>query len=259
MAVDLGKQVGPLPLGAWLAVVAGGLGIAWYTTRTGNRGPELVEDVGGVPGVGVGAPAPWTPITGTPAPTPEPITTNEQWAVKAITWLLAQGYPPLQSDSAVRKYITGTKLSVQESTLIGVVLVALGPPPQPLPPVEDPEPEPDPGPGPRPRPRPRPRPEPQPQPPPLPPYGTTVSVPIEYNLYQWVDDLNAQYPGLNTDFIRLFGRVTGDVTALNPFARQYMRWDGPDGSSKIPVFTPYWANPGKRSGKYIGIPPHRIR
>lgn len=257
MAVDLGKQIGPLPLGAWLAVVAGGLGIAWYTTRTGNQTPIAVEDGSGVPGVGVGAPAPWTPIGGTPQDgtgQPQPITTNEQWAQRAIQWLIANGYPPVQSDSAVRKYVTGTKMSVQETTLIGIVLVAIGPVPQTLPPVqEDPDPEPEP------EPDPQPQPQPQPGPPPLPPIGTTLSVPIEYNLYSWVGDINRQYPGLNTDFVTLFGTFVGDLRALNPFARQYMRWDGPAGSTLIPVFTPYWANPGKRSGKYIGIPPHRIR
>ncbi|HVI71470.1 MAG TPA: hypothetical protein VM656_08300 [Pyrinomonadaceae bacterium] len=248
MAVDLGKQVGPLPLGAWLAVVAGGLGIAWYTTRTGKQAPIPVEDVSGVPGVGVGAPAAWTPITGTPPDgQQQAITTNEQWTNRAISWLIANGYPPVQSDSAVRKYITGTRMSVQETTLIGIVLVAIGPPPQTLPPAEEPDPQPDPDPAPAPGPA------------PLPPYGTTVSVPIDYNLYTWVGDLNRKYPGLNTDFVTLFGTFNGDVRALNPFARQYMRWDGPAGSTLIPVFTPYWANPGKRSGRYIGIPPHRIR
>jgi hypothetical protein len=251
MAVDLGKPVGPLPLGAWLAVVAGGLGIAWYTSRTGKQ-PIEVEDTSGVPGVGVGAPAPWTPITGQPESGQQQpvITTNEQWANKAISWLIANGYPPIQSDSAVRKYITGTRMGVQETTLIGIVLVALGPPPQPLPPVEN-EPNPDP--------EPEPEPDPQPQPKPLPPFGYTVSVPIEYNLYQWVDDLNREWPGLNATFNGLFGQTYLDPRGLNPFARQYMRWDGPDGSTKTPVFTPYWANPGKRSGKYLGIPPHRIR
>lgn len=148
MAIDLGKQYGPLPLGAWLAVVAGGLGIAWYTRRSGAT-PIPMEDTSGVPGVGVGAPAPWTPITGTPPvtePTPQEPQTNDQWAVIAIRWLVAQGYPPNVADSAVRKYISGVALSVQEYTLIGLALVApsVGPPPQPLPPVEDQEPPPPP-------------------------------------------------------------------------------------------------------------------
>lgn len=141
MPVDLGKQYGPLPLGAWLAVIAGGLGIAWYTSRT--RTPVEVEDGSGTPGVGVGAPEPWTPISGSqPQQQPAPITNNEEWGQKAIGWLIAQGYPPTQSDSAVRKYLTGTKMSVQETTLIGLALVALGPPPSLLPPVEDDEPAP---------------------------------------------------------------------------------------------------------------------
>jgi hypothetical protein len=136
MAVDFGKQVGPLPLGAWIIVVGGGLGIAWYSMRGGSA-PVVVEDTSGTPGVGVGSPADWTPLQGTGSNVPAAPTTNEQWGQKAIQWLIAQNYPPTTSDSAVRKYLSGQGgLSVQETTLIGIVLVAVGPPPQTLPPTE---------------------------------------------------------------------------------------------------------------------------
>jgi hypothetical protein len=140
MALDLGKQVGPLPLGAWVVVVGGGLGIALWTRRNAAAAtPETVEDTSGVPGVGVGAPAPWTPITSTPTTTTAP-TTNEEWGRKVITWGLAMNYPPTLVDSAVRKYLSAVALSVNETAFMAVALVANGPPPQQLPPVEDEDP-----------------------------------------------------------------------------------------------------------------------
>lgn len=142
--LDLGKQIGPLPLGAWLAVVGGGLGIAWYTRRAGTT-PEAVEDTSGVPGVGVGAPAPWTPITGTPDASPVQPTTNEEWGRKVANWGYAQNYPPTIVDSAVRKYLASVPLSVAETAFIAIALVANGAPPQQLPPVEGQDPLPPPG------------------------------------------------------------------------------------------------------------------
>lgn len=137
---DMSKMVGPLPLGAWLAVVGGGLGIAVYTRRQSNAGPAygeehiVPEDIGTIPGVGTGpgwvaVPPPTTALPGAPEPT-----NNEEWARKATNWLIAQGYGPAVSDSAVRKYIAGEQLGAQEYTLTDIVLGAIGSPPVPLPP-----------------------------------------------------------------------------------------------------------------------------
>ncbi len=139
MAIDLGKQIGPMPLGAWIAVVGVGLGIAWYTRNTGKE-PTIVEDTSGTPGVGVGGSGQW--VGTTPPTTDSPVnktpTTNEEWAQKAAQWLIAMGYPSAMSQQAVSKYVTGVKLSAQEYTLIALALVAVGPLPggQPLPPEE---------------------------------------------------------------------------------------------------------------------------
>lgn len=135
--MNLGKQIGPLPLGAWIVVVGAGLGIAYYTTRS-RTAPTVVED-GSVPsGVGTGGSGMFTELVPVKQPTDNAKpTTNEEWGVKAINWLIAMGYPSQRADSAIRKYLAGTKLGPDEYSLVGLALVSQGAPPQVLPPSED--------------------------------------------------------------------------------------------------------------------------
>lgn len=178
MALDLGKQIGPLPLGAWAAIVAGGLGIAWYTrgtTPATDEGPQ--RDTSGDPDVGTGGSGQFVPITPptTSGPTTPTIEDNQAWAVYVTRELIARyNYDPLLVDSAVRKYITGARLSASEYVIIRQALIIMVPP-DPLPadentgapPPTTPIPRPPtsvPGPvRPRPIPRPVPRPQPKPQ------------------------------------------------------------------------------------------------
>lgn len=136
-SLDLGKQIGPLPLGAWFVVVATGLGIAVWNRR--NNSPVEVEDTSGVPGVGTGAVGGMIPTTPTAPtePTPTAPTTNEEWGQRAITWLIGQNYDATLSDSAIRKYLAGMQPSVSERVLIGMALARFGAPPQLLPPVDE--------------------------------------------------------------------------------------------------------------------------
>jgi hypothetical protein len=130
--LDLGKQVGPLPLGAWAAIVAGGLGIAWYT-RKSTPVNVPVNDTSGNTGVGGGAG--WIAV----APPTESIggagkpTTNEEWAVAAINYLVHGGKDPAAADLAIRKYLESQSLSVMEKAMISEALLYLGSLPQPLP------------------------------------------------------------------------------------------------------------------------------
>lgn len=121
-------------------------------------------------------------------------------------------------------------MSVQETTLIGVVLVGIGPPPQQLPPAEEGDPDPPPV-------------NPPPANPPAAEAPRYVSVPLGFNLYQMATELAAAYPGHGITFTRLFGYFPGDITALNPGHRAYMVWP-----EKVPMF--------RASG---GVPPIRIR
>jgi hypothetical protein len=138
-SVDLGKQVGPLPLGAWVAVVGAGLGIAVYTRRqsAASSEPTVVEDTSGVPGVGTGVNGNWTDVTPQP-PTDAPTvyTDNDSWARAAIDRLIADGYPAAQVNSAITKALGGgvgdNALSVTEFAIWARALVLLKSPPQPV-------------------------------------------------------------------------------------------------------------------------------
>lgn len=137
MAIDFGKQVGPLPLGAWVVVVGGGLGIAYYSyTRSGSSDPTVVDDTSSPAGVGDGTTGGWTttsPATGT-ASTSGSIapTTNEEWAYQATQFLIGLNTPPTTAQSATSKYIAEQQLSVSEYALINLALLSIGPLPSPL-------------------------------------------------------------------------------------------------------------------------------
>jgi hypothetical protein len=164
--MDLGRQYGPLPLGAWVAVVGGGLGIALYTRSRDKAPAQIVEDTSGTAGVGTGAVSTWisnnppAPVADAPKPT-----TNEEWSRLAIAYLINEGYDPSLADTAVRKYMESQPLSLAEKAMMDTALRHLGPPPIPLPaPPELPKPPEPPPPPPAPTPTP-----PPPPPAPVPP------------------------------------------------------------------------------------------
>lgn len=163
--LDLGKQIGPLPLGAWIAVVGGGLGIALWSRSRGDGGEvEIVEDTSGTPGVGEGAGTPGFIPINPPNQTPgdnvtEEYNTNEEWGRAAIEYLIGQGHPAGIANSAITKAlaggeINGAKMSPQEWSLWSIALRKLGSPPTPVnvpPPTSVPGPViPPPGPNPKP-------------------------------------------------------------------------------------------------------------
>ena len=168
---DMGKMYGPLPLGAWLAVVGGGLAIALYTRRTTTAESVEYVDTSGVPGVGTGGSGMgWVdvspPTTGSNPIQGQP-ETNDEWARQAINFLIASNYDPATADSAIRKYIGGEALSATEFALVNIALGKLGSPPIPLPPpifapptIPKPTPTPEPTPTPKPTPTPTPTPTP---------------------------------------------------------------------------------------------------
>lgn len=137
MALDLGKQVGPLPLGAWVVVVGGGLYLAYTANRTSaSTDPELVDDTSTTPGVGEGPGWVAVPPPTDAPPGAAPITTNEEWGQRAIDYLIANNYPPDVAYSAITKALEGGqgqfKMSVKEYAMWRAALRALGTPPIPI-------------------------------------------------------------------------------------------------------------------------------
>jgi hypothetical protein len=148
---SLGKQVGPLPLGAWLAIVAGGLGLGYYINkRQGERGPEpqLLAESG--VGTGAGQMIYEPPQTGT---TPVVEESNLSWGRKATDWLVSTGLDPYNADQAIRKYLISEQLTVAERAMVNLAITRFGAPPEALPPAP-PTPAPTPPPTPAPAPAP---------------------------------------------------------------------------------------------------------
>lgn len=144
---DMGKMVGPLPLGAWLAVVGSSFGFMVYQRRQADIVPsDAATDSGTADSdpssgdyntIGNGAVGGWVPtapVTGTDDDVAPDIATNEQWGTSAIRWLIAQGYNPAVADSAIRKYLDQSKkYSSQEYAMVTFALGHFGPTPTPLP------------------------------------------------------------------------------------------------------------------------------
>lgn len=130
------EQVGPLPLGAWVAVVGGGLGIAFWSRRhpapkvadtievpaSADLGPIGIRDgaLAGVGGDGTGA-----------TPTTPPITTNADWLRVAGATLIGHGYDPLLVTRALVKFLGGEQLSAGENAAVQLALRLVGLPPTP--------------------------------------------------------------------------------------------------------------------------------
>lgn len=142
---ELGKMIGPLPLGAWVAVVGGGLGYLYYTkTHPSAAGTDTstddtsdatatnAEDAG----VGLGGvPAGYTytgdtsgdsGATGTPS-----ITDNTSWASAATNYLISKGYDPASAQTAITVYINGGSPTTAQWTMISAALAGVGALPDP--------------------------------------------------------------------------------------------------------------------------------
>lgn len=132
---NMGKMIGPLPMGAWIIVVGGGIGIMVYTQR--NSAATATAPAVTDPGTGTGVSGMWTDVT-PPATSSNNAagapTTNDEWGVRAINYLIAMGYPAANADQAIRKYLATSGLGVSEVAMVTAALLALGSTPQVLPP-----------------------------------------------------------------------------------------------------------------------------
>lgn len=134
--MDLGKQIGPLPLGAWIVVVGVGVGIAYYSYRKNQTAQPVMIDRSTDPGVGEG-PGGFTTVnpSGSSTSGEQQITTNDEWTREAINYLIAQGYDPGLSNQAISRYINGVQPDIRDQSLIDIALRHLHAPPIPPPAV----------------------------------------------------------------------------------------------------------------------------
>ena len=122
-------------MGVWIALVGGGLGIAWYVNRhggssgTGNTPATPVEDTGSGSYDTVGPSAGNSSASDSAPSSPQ---TNEDWGKQAIDYLIASGYDPSASNQAVNLYLNNGKLTVAQTALINIALRKLGSPPSPV-------------------------------------------------------------------------------------------------------------------------------
>jgi hypothetical protein len=160
---DLGKMVGPLPLGGWLAVVGGGLGLAYKAHKVapaatvkaasgsvtaadgtvGNLSGQYVSGAGGVVR-GATVTLPGTPATGGTTTYAPQIQSNEDWLRQAVLDLVGRGYVGYTAQQALQSYLEGNQLSADQARIVESALRIEGPPP--FSPVLAPAPIPDPGP-----------------------------------------------------------------------------------------------------------------
>lgn len=136
--LDLGKQIGPLPAGAWIAVVGTGLGIAYYSRNAQagsvDDGSTVVDDTSTQDGVGTGVNGNWIDVTPTPPTTTGDGTAqdNDEWGKKAIDYLVGAGYDPAIAQSAIAKALQGIGMSAQEWVMWKTAILHTGAPPYPL-------------------------------------------------------------------------------------------------------------------------------
>lgn len=131
----LKKQVGPLPVGVWIAVIGGALLISFYLRRksaattangTSTTAPSALVYTGTG---GTDTPSTTVPTTGSG------FQTNEAWAQAAKQYLISQGVDSKAASDAVDLYINAQMLDATQNARIAVAIRALGPPPQSLPPT----------------------------------------------------------------------------------------------------------------------------
>ncbi len=136
---DLGQMIGPLPLGGWVAVVGGGLGLAYVARRQGGGGgePEAEAEPEVVTPTFPATPSTAGPINLRPAPVEPnfgtPITDNGQWIGEATRALASRGFAPYRTQQCLAQYLEGVIAGGDCVGIVDAAILAIGPPPSPAP------------------------------------------------------------------------------------------------------------------------------
>lgn len=138
----LTKKVGPLPLGVWFIAIGGTVVVVYAVnskkSSTGGNTLEVAADgtTGPETRTGDGSVGGWL-YQQAQAVSNKTYTTNEEWGRAAIRYLIGQGYDAALSDIAIRRYLGGLDISVQQRPLITAAIAGLGPVPEQLGPISE--------------------------------------------------------------------------------------------------------------------------
>lgn len=141
----LSKKIGPLPVGAWIAVFGVGILIAYAVNSRAGSGTRAANTLavaddgttGPEPDVGSGAVGGWQYQQAVAAQAAKTYDTNEKWGRAAIEFLIGQGYDASLADVAIRRYLGGLDITVQQRPLITAAINGIGPTPEQMNPINE--------------------------------------------------------------------------------------------------------------------------
>lgn len=134
------RDLGPLPVWAWLVVVVVGVVIGRAITRATRveDGDEIADGSPSVilpSGYGTGAVGGTVTLPNGAAPeataTSQGPATNDEWRAGAVTYLIGAGWNALGADRALYAYLNGQALTADQQDAISAAITALGVPPMP--------------------------------------------------------------------------------------------------------------------------------
>ena len=139
-SLDLKRKVGPLPVGAWLGILALGLGAAWVMSRRSSPASSAAPVDSGVPltpmgdplsgftATGIDAVNPLSPAVSTPS-------SNQEWLSLAAKNLqaLRRPYAPSEIIAALTKFVNGDAKTDRETEIVNDAIKVTGYPPEAVP------------------------------------------------------------------------------------------------------------------------------
>ncbi len=131
MGLNLKEQAGPLPVGAWIAVVAGGLGVGFLGRRKRQQ-PTAQPTAQPIDSAPISGFRPAIQESSNAVPNAMTYKTNDEWAKGAINALIGHGYDPATATNAINFYLypsSDHSTSAQEAAAIGAAILYVGSPP----------------------------------------------------------------------------------------------------------------------------------
>jgi hypothetical protein len=128
----LTQQIGPLPGGAWIAVVGGGLAIGFLGRRNRTAAQAAVPATTAQDQSSQGAVQYVGPGTGVTSMGTPRAATNEEWASQAVGYLIAKGAVASRATNAISHILfpdSANPTSPEDSAIYNMAVAGVGPPP----------------------------------------------------------------------------------------------------------------------------------